>query len=47
MTYEALIFYCTNSQTIGGVGKVATRAWQIADKMEKDDRQIKERKQIQ
>jgi urease alpha subunit len=47
MTYEAWIFYCTNSQTIGRVGKVATRAWQIADKMEKDDRQIKERKRIQ
>jgi hypothetical protein len=33
MTYEALSFYCTNSQAIGRVGKVATRAWQIADKM--------------
>jgi urease subunit alpha len=32
-TYVALSIYCTDSQAIGRVGEVATRAWQIADKM--------------
>ena len=32
LKYVALSIYCT-SQAIGRVGEVATRAWQIADKM--------------